>query len=96
MSELTKHDYLTAANVIDHLNRKLSYVEYEWWSPEDLNAIQERVSDAKGYEQIDLTKRVIRDMQRRLDRRLDDRSGYAAQAIRTEADRLFGGGSDVG
>lgn len=89
MSDLTLHDYLTAAKVLDHLNRKLGYTDDSWWSPEDLSAIAERVPSKSGREQIDLATRVILDMQRREGVNLDDRIGYCAQAIRDSANQRW-------
>lgn len=83
MSEPTYSDYLTAAKVIDHLNRKLGFVDYECWRPADLEEVKNVVPDPKGLEQIDLTIAVVRDMSTRT--RFPDTIGYSAEAIRDAA-----------
>ncbi|MGC5249637.1 hypothetical protein ACPXB3_22265 [Gordonia sp. DT219] len=89
MSDLTLRDYLTAAKVLDHLNRKLGYTDDSWWSPDDLSAISERVPAKSGREQIELATRVIRDMQHSEGLILDDRIGYCASAIRGSANQRW-------
>ncbi|GAB18321.1 hypothetical protein GOEFS_051_00160 [Gordonia effusa NBRC 100432] len=87
---LTREDYLTAANVIDNINRRLGYVDNQWWSPIELRTIRERVDNVRGHELIDLAILTIQEMNAKsgLAYSNPDAIGYAAQAIRIQADNL--------
>lgn len=83
---LTRDDALTAANVLFHLNKELGYENIEWWSPDHLREMLDRVPDAKGQQQIQTAIRVVKAMNAQWG--YSDSVGYAPITVSRYADDL--------
>ncbi|MFE7744440.1 hypothetical protein [Nocardia sp. NPDC057455] len=83
---VTRDEALLASKVLAGINSMLGYDAVEWWSPDHLRELIDRVPGEKGREQIRTTIRVLQAML--AERGYDDSVGYAPIVVRDWAEAL--------
>ncbi|WP_280412623.1 hypothetical protein [Nocardia asiatica] len=83
---VTRNEALLASKVLAGINSMLGYGSVEWWSPNQLRELIDRVPEETGREQIRTTIRVLQVML--AERGHDDSVGYAPIVVRDWAEKL--------